>query len=457
MTTTLRISDQYTGDHPKSRALHEQARAVIPGGIAHDVRNVRPFPLTMERASGAYKWDVDGHQYTDYVVGHGSLILGHSHPQVVEAVREQMTRGTHLGAGTPHEIAWAELVQRLIPSADLTKFTSSGTEATMMAMRLARAYTGKDKILKFAGHFHGWHDYAVAGQTPPWDVPASAGVPGETLSTVVIAPVNDLDFVDARLAQGDIAGVILEASGASWASIPHPPGFLQRLREITTKHGVVMIMDEVITGFRYSPGGVQALEGVTPDLTTLAKILAGGLPGGAVAGKADIMNLLTFRDDPHWNRYHKVGHPGTYNANPLSAVAGITALTILSDPAQQQRADTLAVRLRSGFNRVLLHEEVPGFCYGESSMFHLVLGTPYPGGTPDGDLQAPQGVAPETLKRGIAPKLDAPLYCGMVAEGVDLFHGGGLLSVAHTEADVDRTIEAFDTTVRRMTNEGAFE
>ncbi len=321
---------------------------------------------------------MDGHQYTDYVVGHGALILGHGHPQVVEAVREQMTQGTHLGAGTPHEIAWAELVQRLIPSAELTKFTSSGTEATMMAMRLARAYTGKDKILKFAGHFHGWHDYAVAGQTAPWDVPASAGVPGETLSTMVIAPVNDLDFVDARLAEGDIAGVILEASGASWAAIPHPPGYLQRLREITTKHGVVMIMDEVITGFRYSPGGVQEVEGVTPDLTTLAKILAGGLPGGAVAGKADIMNLLTFRDDAHWNRYNKVGHPGTYNANPLCAVAGVTALTILSDPAQQQYADALAVRLRAGFNRVLLHEEVPGFCHGESSMFHLVLGTPTP-------------------------------------------------------------------------------
>jgi len=457
MTTALRITDQYIADHPKSRALHAQARAVIPGGIAHDVRHMSPFPLTMERASGAYKWDVDGHQYTDYVVGHGALILGHGHPQVVEAVRAQMATGTHLGAGTPHEIAWAELVQRLIPSAELTEFTSSGTEATMMAMRLARAYTGKDKILKFAGHFHGWHDYAVAGQVAPWDVPASAGVPGETLSTMVIAPVNDLDFVDARLAEGDIAGVILEASGASWAAIPHPPGYLKRLREITTKHGVVMIMDEVITGFRYAPGGVQEVEGVTPDLTTLAKILAGGLPGGAVAGKADIMNMLTFRDDAEWNRYHRVSHPGTYNANPLSAVAGVTALTILSDPAQQQYADRLAVRLRAGFNRVLLHEEVPGFCHGESSMFHLVLGTAYPGGTPDGDLQQPQGIAPEILKRGSTAKLDTLLHSCMVTGGVDIFHGGGLLSVAHTEADIDRTIEVFDTSIRRMVGEDAFE
>lgn len=455
MATTTRITDQYIAEHPQSHALHQRARAVIPGGIAHDVRNIRPFPLTMARAEGAYKWDVDGHQYIDYIVGHGALLLGHNHPAVVAAVREQMTKGTHLGAGTEHEIRWAELVQQMIPSADLVEFTSSGTEATMMAIRLARAYTGKSKIVKFAGHFHGWHDYAVAGQQPPWDVPVSSGVPAETLSTVVIAPVNDLDFVDARLGAGDVAAVILEASGASWATVPFPPGFLQKLRAITTKHGALMIMDEVITGFRYAPGGVQAVEGVTPDLTTLAKILAGGMPGGAVAGNADVMNLLAFRDDPHWNRYEKVSHPGTYNANPMSAVAGATALSILSDPAQQAYADNLAARLRAGFNRVLLHEEVPGFCYGESSMFHLVLGTSLPGGTPDGDLQSVQGVAPETLKAGTAA-FDGALYCGMAAAGVDLFHGGGLLSVAHTDADVDRTIEAFDTTLRRMTGEGAF-
>ena len=456
MTTTTNIIEQYEAANPQSRVLHERARHVMPGGIAHDVRNIKPFPLTMSHAEGAYKWDVDGHKYIDYVVGHGALMLGHSHPAIVEAVQRQVTRGTHLGAGNEYEIRWAELVQQLVPSADLVKFTSSGTEATMMALRLARAYTGKTKVLKFAGHFHGWHDYATAGQQPPWDVPASAGVPGEALATVVVAPVNDLDFTEARLAEGDIAAVILEASGASWSTLPHPPGHLQRLRAITEKHGVVLIFDEVITGFRWSPGGVQAKEGVTPDLTTMAKILAGGLPGGAVAGKAEIMNLLAFRDDPQWNRHKKVGHPGTYNANPLSAVAGVAALEILSDPGQQESADRLAARLRAGFNRVLLHEEVPGFCYGESSVFHLVLGSALPGGTPDGDLRAPEGVAAETLKRGMGGQVGEALQCGMYVEGVDVFHGGGLLSIAHTDADVDRTIEAFDTTIRRMIAEGAF-
>ena len=456
MATTTNITEQYVAANPKSRALHERARKVLPGGIAHDVRHIKPFPLTMSHAEGAYKWDVDGHRYIDYVVGHGALLLGHSHPEIVAAVQRQVARGTHLGAGNEYEIAWAELVQRLIPSADLVKFTSSGTEATMMAMRLARAYTGRMKVLKFAGHFHGWHDYATVAQALPYDGTPSPGVPPETLAAVVVAPNNDLDFVEARLAEGDIAAVITEASGASWSSIPHPPGYLQRLRAITEKHGVVLIFDEVITGFRWAPGGVQAKEGVTPDLTTMAKILAGGLPGGAVAGKSEIMDLLTFRDDPVWNRTRKVSHPGTYNANPLSAVAGVTALNILADPAQQEYADGLAVRLRAGFNRVLLHEEVPGFCYGESSIFHLVLGTPLPGGTPDGDLNRPDGVDAETLKRGMSPALGEAIQCGMTNEGVDVFHGGGLLSIAHTEADIDRTIEAFDTTIRRMISEGAF-
>lgn len=456
MATTTSIIAQYTAAHPESRVLHERARKVLPGGIAHDVRHIKPFPLTMSHAAGAYKWDVDGHRYIDYVVGHGALLLGHNHPEVAARVAEQATRGTHLGAGNPHEIAWAELVQRLVPSAERVKFTSSGTEATMMAIRLARAYTGKTMLLKFAGHFHGWHDYAVAGQQPPWDVPVSSGVPEETLATVVVAPVNDLAFVESRLAQGDIAAVIMETTGASWATVPFPAGFQRRVREITARHGAVLIFDEVITGFRYAPGGAQQTLGVTPDLTTLAKILAGGLPGGAVAGKAEIMNLLAFREDPEWNRRRRVSHPGTYNANPLSAVAGVAALTLLADPAQQQRADRLAARLRAGFNRVLRHEEVPGFCYGESSLFHLVLGDALPGGTPDGDLAMPQSVAPEVLKRGGDASLHTVLHAGMTNEGIDVFHGGGMLSIAHTEADVDRTIEAFDTTLRRMIAEGQF-
>src|SRR4051812_6458868 len=181
MATTTRITEQYVAANPKSRALHERARKSLPGGIAHDVRNIHPFPLTMSHAEGAYKWDVDGHRYIDYVVGHGALLLGHSHPEIVAAVQQQVARGTHLGAGNAYEIEWAELVQRLVPSADLVKFTSSGTEATMMAMRLARAYTGRDKVLKFAGHFHGWHDYATVAQQLPYDGTASPGVPAGTL------------------------------------------------------------------------------------------------------------------------------------------------------------------------------------------------------------------------------------------------------------------------------------
>ena len=249
----------------------------------------------------------------------------------------------------------------------------------------------------------------------------------------------------------------MEPTGASWGTIPFPPGFLQRLRDITRKHGVVLIFDEVITGFRYAPGGAQATirrHARSDDAGEDPRGRAAGRRGRRQCGHHESAHLpgRSGMEPPQ-----EVSHPGTYNANPLSAVAGVTALNILSDPAQQEYAANLAARLRAGFNRVLVHEEVPGFAYGESSLFHLVLGTPLPGGTPDGDLTMPQGIAPETLKAGIPHRLNDPLYAGMMAEGVEVFHGGGLLSIAHTEADVDRTIEAFDTTIRRMLGEGLFE
>ncbi|HEX5504397.1 MAG TPA: aspartate aminotransferase family protein [Thermomicrobiales bacterium] len=454
---TRTIEEHYIAEHPRSRELYQRERAAVPGGVTHDVRHVAPFPLYIERAHGAKKWDVDGHELLCYAMGHGALLLGHSHPAVVEAVDEQMAKGTHYGAGHLLEIEWAEEVRRLIPSAERVKFTSSGTEATMMALRLARAYTGRPKILKFAGHFHGWHDYALLAQNPPFDQPPP-GVPPAVRDTVVVAPNNDLDFVEACLAQPDhgVAAVILEPSGASYATVPLPDGFLQRLRDLTARHDVVLIFDEVVTGFRWSPGGVQGLTGVVPDLTTLAKILAGGLPGGAVAGQEAIMALLEFRDD-EWNRTRKVAHPGTYNANPLSAAAGVTALGLVADPAVQRQADALARALKIGFNEAFQRRGVPGFAYGESSIVNTVIGTPYPGALPL-DLEHPEGVDARTLKgRGPEPLLTA-LHAGAVLEGVDLWHGGGaIVSVAHSREDIAHTVEAFDRTLARMQAEGLFD
>jgi glutamate-1-semialdehyde 2,1-aminomutase len=455
MASQRTIEQEFVETFKTSETQYRRAVEAIAGGVTHDVRYMKPFPLYIENATGSRKWDADGHELIDYVMGQGALLFGHGNGEIIDAVNQQMTRGTHYGAGHELEIEWGERIKQIVPSIDRVEFTSSGTEATLMAMRLARAYTGRDKILKFAGHFHGWHDYAMAGEQVPFDrkVP---GIPQAVTDTMVVSPVNDIEFVEQALAKGDIAAVILEPSGASWASIPVPPGFLKQLRDLTEKHDTVLIFDEVITGFRWAPGGKQESEGVTPDMTTLAKIVAGGLPGGAVGGRREIMDLLAFKDEPGWNAEKKVGHPGTYNANPLSAVAGATCLQMAANPRVQAKADEMASLVRAGFNKVLVDESIPGFVWGESSVFHVILGETCQNQT-GGDLHMPEGVSPIRLKGGSDPKFDQALYQGMLLNGVDLFHGGGLVSSVHTEKDVEATVDAFRKTVTRMRDEGLFE
>jgi glutamate-1-semialdehyde 2,1-aminomutase len=447
-----RFEQEFYQKHPKSAELYKRAVAAIPRGVTHDVRYMKPYPLYMTRATGSKKWDVDGNQIIDYAMGHGALILGHGHPGIVEAVSEQLQRGTHYGGSHELEVEWGERIHGLIPSAEQVEFTSSGTEATMMAMRIARAKTGREKIMKFAGHFHGWHDYALPGEQNVHDNVPPYGVPKAVLDTVVVAPVNDLEFVDRRLAEGDVAAVILEPSGASYATIPVPDGFLAQLRENTRKHDTILIFDEVITGFRWSPGGKQVSSGVIPDMTTMAKIVAGGLPGGAVGGRADIMQVLNFKDDPAWKR---VAHPGTYNANPLSAAAGAACLALVADPGVQQHADRIAKAIRSGFNEVIVRHDVPGFVWGEASVFHVMLGQTC-GNQTGGDIHIPEGVDPQNLKSGMASDLNYCLNMGMLNHGVELFHAGGLLSSAHSDDDVEKTVAAFEATVAQMKEDGLF-
>lgn len=453
---TQRIEQEFVQKHPQSKTYYQRAVAAIPRGVTHDVRYMKPFPLYVTRAAGSKKWDIDGNEIIDYAMGHGALILGHCHPGIVEAVSEQIQRGTHYGAGHELEIEWGERICNLVPSAEQVEFTSSGTEATMLALRIARSFTGRDKILKFAGHFHGWHDYAVPGEHNLSNATPPPGVPKAVLDTVVVAPVNDLEFVDRRLADGDIAAVILEPSGASWASIPFPDGFLQRLRDITTKHDTILIFDEVITGFRWSPGGKQQVVGVTPDLTTMAKIVAGGLPGGAIGGRADIMSVLDFKDDLEWNRTKKIGHPGTYNANPLSAAAGAACLALVADSGVQAHADRMAAAIRSGFNESLVRNDVPGFVWGESSVFHIMLGQTC-SNMSRGDLHIPADISPQNLKSGMSPQLGHVLHLSMLNRGIDLFHGGGLLSSTHSNSDIERTVSSFDASIKEMKAGGLFE
>jgi glutamate-1-semialdehyde 2,1-aminomutase len=438
----MSVQDEYRTRHPKSAALAEQARRAIPGGITHDIRHLVPYPVYIERAAGSRKWDVDGHEYVDYWMGHGSLFLGHCHPAAVRAVQEQMARGTHLGACHAAEVRWAELVNQLIPCGELTRFTMSGTEATHLAMRVARAYTGRPKILKLAGHFHGWHDGAVVAVSPPYDVPRSAGVPHAVMDQVVICPPNDSKAVETAFERGDIAGMILEPAGGNSGTTPTIPGYLAELRELATRHGVVLIFDEVITGFRYSPGGAQQYYNVTPDLTTLAKIVAGGLPGGALTGKREIMSQIAFRGDPDWDRSQRVAHAGTYNANPLSAVAGVATLELIGDASLQARANKTGEELRRALSEVMKKAGVPGTCFGEASIFHV-------------SFEGRPGLAGFDRPRKGA--LYQTLRCALLNNGVDCSAFHGWISAMHTEADVERTVQGYERALQAMAADGAFK
>ncbi len=446
ITAPTAIDDAFRKRFARSAELYARSREAIAGGITHDSRNFAPFPIYVERADGSRKWDVDGNELVDHWMGHGSLLLGHNHPQVTQAVAEQVHKGTHYGACHELEVAWAEQIQQLIPSAEWVRFTMSGTEATMLAMRDARAFTGRDLIVRFAGHFHGWHDYAMAGYQPPFDTSTSTGVPKAVTETMLVAYPNNIESVRQLLeAHPDqVAAVIVEPGGGSNGIIPTNVPFLRELRTLTAKRGVVLIFDEVITGFRYSPGGAQQVYGVTPDLTTLAKIVAGGLPGGAVVGKRDILQVQTFKGELHKDRFERVLQQGTFNANPMSAAAGFTALQIVGEGWATEQANKAGEQLRVGLRDCLEKRGVAGAVLGEFSVFQILLGEGMEEAASTTDVQrlmAGRG-AVNTLRKA------------MLLNGVDLMRSGGFTSIVHGDQELSYTINAFDQSLQTLQSEG---
>lgn len=434
-------------DFPMNNAdLFAAARAFMPGGISHRYRWKVPHPIYVDRAQGAYKWDVEGRRYIDYKMGSASQMLGHCHPDITAALQDQAGRLLLAADCHPLEVQWARQVCEMIPGIDSVRFVASGTEASMLAIRVARAFTGRERVLRVDAHYHGWHDYTMRGTTAGRNTPATLGVPQavEDLTLVCGAKRESIDRAVADTP--DLAAIIVEASGASFGSVPMGEDALHAARAAADRCGAIFILDEVITGFRWSPGGRQKLAGVRPDLTTLAKIATGGMPGGVLGGREDIMATL----DPSVEiRGMKpaVLHQGTFNGAPIVAAAAVVMLGHLADGAPQAHADRIATMLRDGITELMKKRGISGVCYGDSSTFHLYFGDAF-----DGSNEVPAAVL-----RGFDPGRAAALNRALNANGVDLMSAmSGVTSAAHTETDAEETLSAFDTALGQLQDEGYF-
>ena len=433
---------------PRSREWFERAQRVLPGGVNSPVRGTlcySPYPVYVERGEGAHLVDVDGHRYVDVVMGLGPIILGHAHPAVARAVAEQAYHGSVFAACTPLEVEVAEQICRLVPSAEMVRFTNSGTESTMHALRLARGFTGKDKILQFEGHFHGNHDAVLVSITPPLAaagpadapacIPAGAGIPREHYAHTLIAVWNDVGAVERVIQRHrhELAAVIVEPVMANKGFIPPAPGYLQALREITRANDVLLIMDEVITGFRFAPGGAQQRYGIDPDLSTFAKAMANGATIGAFAGRREIMQLL---------ERGAVRHAGTYTAapGPLAAAKATLAALCADDYAAYHVLECRGRQLVDGLREIIARLGVPAIVQGEDSMLQLYF-TAAPAIRNYRDTASVDGerfvrFAHEMIMRGVMVHPDPFEHW--------------FLSTAHTEADVATILEAAEASFRAL-------
>jgi glutamate-1-semialdehyde 2,1-aminomutase len=434
-------------DNPTTNAeFFDAARAVMPGGISHRYRWKQPNPIYVDRARGAYKWDIEGRRYIDYKMGSASQMLGHCHPDIVDALREQAGRLVLAADCHPLEVAWAQKICGMIPSIETVRFVASGTEASMLALRVARAFTGRDRILRVDAHYHGWHDHTMRGTTAGSNRAATLGVPAAIEDLTLVCGADRAAIAAAVAANPDIAAIIVEASGASYGSVPMAEDALHAARAAADQTGALFILDEVITGFRWSPGGRQQLAAVRPDMTTLAKIATGGMPGGALGGRRDVMAML---DPAVETRGLKpaVLHQGTFNGAPICAAAACVMLDHLADGAPQAHAEQIANALRENITKLMRAKGIAGVCYGESSTWHLYFGEEF-----DGTREVPAAVL-----RGFDPARAAALGRALNARGVDPMSAmSGVTSAAHTMADVDETLSAFEAAFETLAADGYF-
>jgi glutamate-1-semialdehyde 2,1-aminomutase len=419
-------------NRPKSRQIFRRATDVLVGGVNSPVRAFRAVggePIIVDRAAGARLWDADENEYIDYVCSWGALILGHAHPKIVQAIADQARRGTSYGMPTDLEVELAVRIRKALPSCEKIRFVSSGTEATMSAVRLARAATGRDLIIKFDGCYHGHSDsfLSEAGSgLATLGIAACPGVPQALAALTLNTPYNDAAAVEKLFTQnpGKIAAVIVEPIAANMGLVPPAEGFLKALRELSTRHGALLIFDEVITGFRVCYGGAQSLFAITPDLTTLGKIIGAGLPVAAYGGRRDLMDQVA--------PLGPVYQAGTLSGNPLAMAAGIASLDLLAAPGFYESLEVLSKRLGDGITGALRETRAPAAAARVGSLLTLFF-----------NRQPVKNYAD-------AKKCDttrfAAFFQSMLERGIFIAPSqfeAMFVSAAHTPADIDRTLAAF--------------
>ena len=423
----------------RSQQLFEQAQRFIPGGVNSPVRSFRAVegtPPFIARGNGARVWDVDGNEYIDYLGSWGPLALGHAHPAIVDAVQRVAADGTSFGAPVEQEVQLAEMICHALPSVDMVRLVNSGTEACMSALRLARAFTGRSKIVKFAGNYHGHADGLLvqAGSGAlTHGVPTSAGVPESYAAETLVAAYNDISSVESLFDAWpeDIAAVIVEPVAGNMGVVPPANGFLESLRAITEAYDALLIFDEVITGFRVAYGGAQTLYGITPDITTMGKIIGGGLPVGAYGGRADIMQMVA----PLGPMYQA----GTLSGNPLAVAAGVATLTEMQRPGVYDQLEATAVRLTEGIAHSFATAEMPSTINRVASMF-----TGFFNAGPVSALAQVEQSDAAAYGRYMHALLERGVYIAPSQ------FEAGFVSIAHTDADIDRTIAAVGDALAAM-------
>lgn len=441
------IFDVYRDNTRLSENLFKRAREVMPGGISHSIHYFPPYPFFIKGAKGSKVWDADGNEYVDLWMGNYTHILGHRPPVIVRAIEKQLREGIHWGIVYEKQIEWAELIQELVPSAEMVRFCCSGTEATMYAVRLARAFTGKKIILKIAGGWHGPNPDLSLGIKMPYEREESLGLLPELQRYTKTIPFNDLDgsLAIIRKNRKDLAGIILEPVVGEGGFTSATKEYLQMLRTETKKLGALLIFDEVISCFRVALGGAQERFKITPDLTTLGKITGGGMPVGALVGKREILEKTSpEKKSKKWERILIGG--GTFSAHPLTAAAGVAMLRYLKDHRQEvyPLLESKGEKVRKGVQEALDREGLNAVVTGIGSLFQTHF--PFRKGE---TLNSPHSINRLTD----IEKREVKFRIRMLTKGIHVMHGGGSLTLAHSDEDIKKIIKATRAVAKEMRKE----